>query len=257
MNIAVVSPLRTSHGGALWVGLLSLVVAGVCSPAMAQEDPALVGKWDPPPGGYDWPLEAMHAVHLSTGNIVVWKNPDNPVCPHEESAWLWNPVSGSFTNVAPNPASFQTFDCAGHAAVADGSILVAGGGCGPVNAHNETAIFSMSSGPWTVVAPMNYRRWYATCTTLPDNRVLAISGAYDYDFVNEVYLYVTRPEIYIPGTPDMWVEMGQPADKQLPLYPFMFVLPQQDKVFYAGPRILTYHSTLRRGCGPTWILAGR
>ncbi len=48
MNSAVLPRLRTSHGGAFCVGLLSLVVAGVCSRAMAQDD--VLGRWDPRPG---------------------------------------------------------------------------------------------------------------------------------------------------------------------------------------------------------------
>ena len=47
MNIAVVSYLRTSHGGALCAGLLSLLLAGLSSQAVGQ--PNFDGEWNEPP----------------------------------------------------------------------------------------------------------------------------------------------------------------------------------------------------------------
>ncbi len=213
--------------GAPCATLVSLLLAALCSPAVAQ--PSLIGEWNEPGSAQHWPGDgiAMHAVHLSTGEILIWKLPGE--------ARLWNPATDSFT---PVETAFQ-IDCSGHAQLADGSILVAGGGVedgdpGPA-ATAETKIYSLKGtpdGPWVVADAMEKARFYPTCTTLPDGRVLAISGA------GLDGSHVQTPEIYYPWF-NMWALMDPvTADKNLPNYPFMFVLPDdgtgETRVFYAG-----------------------
>ena len=101
----------------------AFVVLALVAPSLGQ--PSSDGQWDPPPGGYDWPLAAIHAVHLHTGDILVWDTHFPPSNPPQHPK-LWNPADGAFTDV---PTDSDLF-CAGHAALADGSILVAGGGVG-------------------------------------------------------------------------------------------------------------------------------
>ena len=75
MNFAVLPYLRTSDDCALWVGLLGLMVVAVCFPALAQQDPAIYGKWqepEPVDGDYSWEVTAIHAAHLPTDRILVW-----------------------------------------------------------------------------------------------------------------------------------------------------------------------------------------
>lgn len=76
---------------------------------------------------------------------------------------------------------------------------------------------------------MNYGRWYPTCTTLADGKVLVVAGTRLFE---ENIVHVRIPEIYDPDL-DTWVTLDF-ADKRLPLYPFMFLLPEEDKVFFAG-----------------------
>src|SRR5207245_23509 len=66
--------------------------------------------------------------------------------------------------------------------------------------------------------PMANKRWYPTATRLPDGRILAASGAR-----NSLTDIVSIPEVYDPAT-DTWTSLTT-ASKALPLYPFMFVLP--------------------------------
>ena len=68
-------------------------------------------------------------------------------------------------------------------------------------------------------------------TALPDETVLAIAGR-DGDGINVEIAEIYHPAT--PGVPDSWVDMPQTADKNLPVYPFMFVLPYGSNVFYAG-----------------------
>ena len=213
MDFGVLPHLRTSHGGALWVGLLSLMVAGVSSPAMAQNED-LFGRWDPRPGDcigpvndpdcYIWPLTAIHAAHLPTDRILIWEGGTTSDPPR-----LWNTSDGTFTTVPTEVDSAWLF-CSGHAALADGSILVAGGGVNHAGdfPRAETLIFLLrGKGGWQQVEDMNFERWYPTCTSLPDGSVLATSG---YHTVGPVEESVPIPEIFDPGavgpigTPGTW-----------------------------------------------------
>ncbi len=233
MNITVVSCLRTSHGGVLWVGLLSMMVAGVSSSAMAQDED-LFGRWDPPLGGYTWPLKAIHAAHLPTDRILIWEGGTTSDPPQ-----LWNPTDGTFSEVETE-VEFPLF-CSGHAGLADGSLLVAGGGDGPEFAHAEAIMFLLTGlGPWNQVNSMNSTRWYPTLTSLPDGRVLATSGS-----TSDPVSIPQIPEIFGPlavgpiGTLGAWSNVPNSPYKELSNYPFMFVLPQENKVFFAGPRDLS------------------
>ena len=220
---------RLSHGcgASLWAMALAAILA---SSTQAQFEDTL-GRWEQPPGGFAWPLEAMHAVHLSTGNILVWKK---PVCDPFDNPRLWNPADGLFTEVEL-AEGMLTVDCAGHAALADGSILVVGGGCGPANAHPQTAIFQRTPTPWTTESNMYWNRWYPTCTTLGDGRILTVAGS---DIVQNPppYNIVVIPEVYDPTT-KTWQERPT-AERELAIYAFMFLVPD-GTVFYAGPGIQT------------------
>lgn len=148
---------------------------------------------------------------------------------------MWHPNTGDFTPFPNNLG--HNIGCAGHAALGDGSILVAGGGGEHAGAGNwQTSIFAVTGkGGWQGAAFMNNARWYPTCTTLPDGRVLAISGN------DELGFRVVIPEIYNPNAdPPTWNEMPSGVAKLLPNYPFMFVEPQGNKVFFAGPGVGTY-----------------
>ena len=90
----------------------------------------------------------------------------------------------------------------------------------------DANIFDPITLQWTPAARMAYRRWYGTSTTLPDGRVLALSG----NDTNESS-YVRTPEIYNPST-NKWT-LFTAANLQLPLYPNMFVLPN-GKLAYTG-----------------------
>jgi hypothetical protein len=215
---------RLSHGFGTNVSAAALA-AILASSTQAQDE--YFGRWDPPPLGYDWDFNAEHTIHLPTGKILVGKNGN--------SASLWDPSDGSFT---PVPNAAHNIACSGHTALADGSILAAGGRHGshsPAHATDQTSIYSSQSGtpnPWREVGTMFTTRWYPTCITLPDGKVLAIGG-FD-DPLSQNGEPVEEPEIYDPVTEVWGGPLGiQPTNTQR-TYPFMFVLPDGD-VFYAGP----------------------
>lgn len=202
----------------------ALVALALGAPALGQ--PNEVGQWDPPPGGLAWPYNVINAIHLHAGDILVW---DVHGPPDFNDPKLWNPADGSFTDV---PSDSDLF-CAGHAGLTDGSVLIAGGGAGGFGSMETTIYDPAASPPWNVVASMNYKRWYPTCTTLPNGKILAVAGK------DGLGVHVEIPEIYDPAE-DEWVEMTETsAEKKLRTYPYMFVVPDIDplvyKVFFAGP----------------------
>ncbi len=220
---------RLSHGTGAIVSTAALAAILACS---TQAQVETIGKWDPPVGGYDWPLvNAEHAVHLSTGKILVWQDGDN--------AKLWDPGNGGFTSV---PNNDHNVGCSGLTALAKGSILAAGGGGedGPTGT-DKTSVFRLGpvppSGPWQEVDPMFWIRWYPTCTTLPDGKVLAIGGT-DKNVGQPDHVYIPQPEVYDPDT-QLW---DDPLACQPPetwqIYPRMFLLPD-GTVFFAGPGVST------------------
>ena len=82
---------------------------------------------------------------------------------------------------------------------------------------------------WTRGANMSVRRWYPTATTLPDGRILAISGWSTPGRLADV------PEVYDPRT-NTWSALTAAARSNA-MYSFMFVLPD-GSVFEAGPGVV-------------------
>ena len=210
---------QTSSGRFRTAAFAGLAVAAiVCGHTSGQQDPADVGEWnDPLNTGPDWDVLAMHAAHLPTGSILVWETPGD--------ASLWDPLLDAFT---PMPTTLF-IGCSGHAGLADGTILFAGGSGSTV----ETKIFSLEGlpgGPWQQVEDMTYGRFYPTCTTLPDGRVLATVGT-----------AVLWPEIFNPGNDPLqgtWEVVNIWTDGISLYYPHMFVVPDPDpnvqKVFFSS-----------------------
>ena len=89
---------------------------------------------------------------------------------------LWDPAT-------PTPTiTTQAFDedlfCSGHAFLADGRLVVAGGATTPGAGIRSTHVFDPRPGveSWSRVADMAQPRWYPTLLTLPDGHILAIGG---------------------------------------------------------------------------------
>jgi hypothetical protein len=183
---------------------------------------AQIGQWS---GPLNWPLVAIHMLLLRTGQVLTWEG-EGDITNGGATARLWDPATGTFT---PLPTTTNIW-CAGHSALADGRFLVVGGhemGSGDHNLGTFAAnLFDPATQSWRSAAAMNFPRWYPTATTLPDGRVLVASGSQRCDTcIAEV------PEIYNPAT-DTWVQLTN-AKLVIPLYPYMFVLPD-GRVLHAG-----------------------
>jgi len=246
--IAIAKNFREKHF-TLFVGIVTalVVLATLCSgvlPATAQT-PAQVGQWE---GPISWPWVSIHMILLPSGKILFFDFPDNVFA--GETATVWNPTDGSFTAV---PNRDTDLFCAGHAYLPDGRPFIVGGNLIPGAGLVDSNIFDEVTNTWTLTAPMAHPRWYPSVTTLPDGRILVMSGSDSCETC-----IVARPEVYDSTTNTWKYLLADPndnsADKILPLYPHTFVLPD-GRVFVSSASRQSIVSTvlsLADPSHPTW-----
>jgi hypothetical protein len=127
--------------------------------------------------GFDAQVLPIHAALLLTGDVLLFagssNNPDN-LAAHLFRTRAWHYPSASFS--APD-TPIDLF-CCGQAFLADGRLLAAGGTeqYDPFHGLRDALVFDPVAGTWTPVPDMAGGRWYPALLTLPDGRVLAISG---------------------------------------------------------------------------------
>jgi galactose oxidase len=177
--------------------------------AIAQ-DPREQGLWE---GPYAMPVVPIHAALLPTGDVLVYSS--------GSSARLLNWVDWTFR---PVPTGENIF-CSGHTFLADGTLLVTGGALANNRGLPVAHLFDPFTETWTRLDDMARGRWYPTNTTLLDGRILVVSGRDEEGLINDI------PEVYTPGAG--WTPLTE-AQLTLPLYPYLFVLPDS-RIFYAGP----------------------
>jgi hypothetical protein len=142
--------------------------------------------------------------------------------------------------------------CADLVQLADGKILAAGGtswysepyiaaldiGIAELAGLKNTRIFDPASNTWSQSGDMHYARWYPSLVTLSDGSIFAASGV--GKLVKPIYpdrptdsgRNVTQTETYDPQT-GVWTYNGPTADRSLPLYPRIHLLPN-GRVYYDG-----------------------
>ena len=103
--------------------------------AAAQSDPAVVGQWS---AVMSWPLIGIHAHLLPTGTVLLWPRSDAPR--------LWDPATNALSSVPG--AGFNVF-CSGHAFLADGRLLVAGGHISNGWGYPYASLYDPLTGAWT------------------------------------------------------------------------------------------------------------
>jgi beta-lactam-binding protein with PASTA domain len=198
----------------LGVALFAAVILTDRATVSTAADPALVGQWS---AVLPWSAIAVHSHLLNTGRVVNWER--------GSQANVWDPATGSFAAV-PNP--WADLLCAGHTFLSDGRLITLGGWdrSGAALGLNEVDIFDPNTQAWIRAQPMAFKRWYPTATRLPDGRILSVSGSR-----NSLSDVVNVPEVYDPAT-DTWTTLTA-ATNPIPLYPFLFVLPD-GRVIWVG-----------------------
>jgi hypothetical protein len=218
------------------------------------EDPATQGKWELMP--YLSEVLAVHGAVLPTGKVLFFAGSGNSLTRFDsprfgdESQGIWTSVvwdpalppdggANFFHPLTPRDEHGRPFDffCCGHAFLADGNLLVAGGTL-DYDRHGhgflgltDALVFDVTAQQWTVKADMARGRWYPTLTTLGDGQVLAASGLLDTTgFLNDDL------EVYNAGN-DAWQLLPKPeAFPGLPLYAHLFLLID-GRVFFSGGRM--------------------
>ena len=191
-------------------------------------EPSQVGQWGPL---IPLPAVAIHSALLPSGKILLWQG-DFATGGQE---YVLNPQTGSVVQI---PDAKADLFCAGQAVLADGRIMVIGGTKtdGGLGVNNITT-FDWHNETWGELAPMNFRRWYATGTTLAEGKVLVTSG--DDQSATDV---VETPEIYSPAT-NTWTSLTA-AKNYMPVYPFIYQLPDGRIVHLGGSEQATASEVL-------------
>jgi hypothetical protein len=185
---------------------------------------------------------------LPDGRVLLWQD-DSEDGPRGSNTftvcYAWDVAANSFTSV--NNTTNDVF-CAGHAFLANGQLLVAGGN----NRSEENGIrtvyfFDWTSNTWNQSSSlMANGRWYPTETTLANGEVLIISGDMtSATGVNPI------PEVWQTNLGGGLRQLGN-ASLSLALYPWMYLAPN-GKVFQAGPGQSTRYLDTSGAGAWTWL----
>ncbi len=180
--------------------------------------------------------------------------PDNGKCEENEDGVLkCKPAAGSLA-LLNDGAVF----CADLVGLPNGELMAVGGtdyyhepgvnnsllgepinfGLSELEGLKNSRIFNPEDNSWRKTGDMNFGRWYPSALSLANGNVLVASGV--TKLVKPVYL--TRPEtsgrnVTVTETYDTscgeWTDNGPLAERSLPLYPRLHLLPN-GHVFYNG-----------------------
>ena len=186
----------------------------------ASATPDQVGRWGPV---VNWPVVPVFVALLPNGNVLAYDSVgDHAVETYPNQtftrATVWNPTTGSQTNVRVN-TGYNIF-CSGLAHLVDGTVFVAGGNLDQQDdGIVQTHLFDPATNTWSLGPNMAAGRWYPTVTPMPDGEMLITSGG---------------PPIPEVRTTDGSLRSLSSASLNLPLYPWMDVAPN-GQAFVSGP----------------------
>ena len=215
-----------------------------------RDEPAVHGTWQVLP--YDSQVLAIHAALLRTGHVLFFAGSGNNTVRDADPSYgdvtqgmwtsvVWDPQAPAGANFA-HPATLPRADgrpfdffCCGHAPLTDGRILAGGGNLAYNHGNNlgqrDVASFDPATGQWSTRPPTDHGRWYPTLLTLPDGRILAVSGKNDTtgDLNAEFEVY--------DAALDKWAHLPPPQNfVGLPFYAHLFVMAD-GRVFFSGGRM--------------------
>jgi Domain of unknown function (DUF1929)/Bacterial Ig domain len=198
-----------------------------------SSDPSQVGQWGPL---IPLPAVAIHSALLPSGRILLWQG-------DFASGGQQYVLDSQTGHVMQIPDAKADLFCAGQAVLADGRVLVIGGTStsGGLGVNDITA-FDWHNEAWQELAPMSYRRWYATGTTLADGKVLVTSG--EDKGGGDI---VEVPELYSPNT-NTWQSLTA-AKHYMPIYPFIYQLPDGRIAHLGGSEVPTASEVLDLSTG--------
>lgn len=208
------SDLTVGVSGQLSVGDSVTALQRLCDHASLMSKPVTVqeflGRWIQVGNDTAAGILAVHAALLYTGKIVYFGGDQHDgglnTSGNVDHTRLFDCATHAITVITGLPATSDLF-CSGHAQLADGRILAAGGtrkwGGGGIHPSGhfiglrDAYLFDPSDEQWHVTGKLVTQRagdvtsgkdiektggkWYPTLVTLPDGRVLAVSGHPEID----------------------------------------------------------------------------
>jgi hypothetical protein len=147
--------------------------------------------------------------------------------------------------------------CSSFVQLSNGTVLAAGGtsyyqepavpgtnyGLVELEGLNLTRVYDVATNSWGQSSPMNHGRWYPSLVTLPDGKLLVVGGV--GKMIKPVY--TDKPaesgrnnrttETYDPAT-GKWTDNGPTAEKSLPLFPRVHLLPDGNVYYDAGGQVV-------------------
>ncbi|MEO6206175.1 MAG: galactose oxidase-like domain-containing protein [Mycobacteriales bacterium] len=164
--------------------------------------------------------------------------------------------------------------CSDQVQLSNGKVLDAGGtayylepgaksplgtyGVSELEGLKNSRLYDPVTNRWSASGQMTYGRWYPSLVTLADNRVLVVSGvtklikpAYDKR-PTDSGANVTQPEVYTSKT-GKWSTLPATANKSLPLFPRMHLLPNGNAYYDAAGQ--TFNPSGQSYDEATWNMA--
>ncbi|AZT82613.1 DUF1929 domain-containing protein [Marinobacter sp. NP-4(2019)] len=198
---------------------------------------------------------------LSLGNNdqPTWLKPTplragaNPDGNDSETIFNDSPLDGALDTADNTSKNDGALFCSDVIGLADGSVMAVGGtdyysepgvdglplGVAELEGIKNSRIFDAETNTWTQSGDMNYGRWYPSLVTLPDSKIFVASGVtkllkpvYPEDPLNSGR-NVVQTETYDPCT-GTWTQNPSTADRSLPLYPRLHLLPNGHVLYNAG-----------------------
>jgi hypothetical protein len=208
-----------------------------------------VGTWETNPT--PTPVRSIHAAVLQTGKVLLVAGSGNNVNAFNAGQFetsLWDPVTNTFTSVETPWDAF----CAGHAQLADGRLLVAGGTNGYESAQTNNTFsgsrkayaFNAETDTYESVPNMTTARWYPTLVTLGDGSVLALAGQGSDGRLTSTSQRFTGSSWTTDQQPPVRDDMAPGARHGWALYPGLHLLAN-GRVFYSATH--TFGATMPPG----------
>ncbi|KAK0651107.1 hypothetical protein B0T16DRAFT_321920 [Cercophora newfieldiana] len=226
------------------------------------------GRWSEP---FELPNVAVHASLLPNGKILHWGRRENPkstdlasLDEHFTKAFVWDPVSKKSTPTANEPRDINgktvNLFCSGHAFLPDGALLIAGGHLQDGWGITSACIFDATTNTFVPKTPFARGRWYPSVLTLPDGRMLVVSGSFEEgSTVQNNNISEIWPSNTGAANPPRWTEVADPLSHQgpvFPLYPHMHVAPT-GRVVIVGPLAQSWWLDIKdQATGQDWVDAG-
>lgn len=237
VTVAVV-PAIAGDENAYVASLIHSQPAAVISVTAPSHASAAVGVWIEPPRGQSkvvTPPDNVVAVHMAvlrSGKVLMFSADDADFGnTNKVKTRVWDPVTNTVVTPSFPYATNKNLFCAGHCILADGRVLVVGGHAifAGGSAASQVHTFDPISNSWSRHAPMQQDRWYPTCVTMADGRVLIASGSdaggkptgWSQFWGKGI---VSAVEIFDPATNGL-THFPNIFGADICMYPNMFVLP--------------------------------